>query len=62
MKVKEIDLSKHEYKRICIIETGKTVHLPPDTEKFFLDTYGEYTVAEDGISEKDGWLVVKADR
>lgn len=57
MKVKEIDFSAYNYKRICVYEWNQT-HYPAGTEALILQTHGEKEI-EDGLSVDElGWLTI----
>lgn len=57
MKVKDIDFSSFDYKRICVYEWNQT-HYPPGFEELLLQTHGEKEI-EDGLTvDALGWLTI----
>ena len=57
MKIKELDLSKYSYKRICINSEHGTVFIPAGLEEKFFELYGEEDIDESGIeAAESGWL------
>ena len=54
MKVKEIDFSQYEYKRICVRD-AKNISYPPDSDDVVIKVHGESEVKEISVSEF-GWL------
>ena len=57
MKIKEIDFSAFQYKRICVYDANQT-HYPPNSEALVISTHGERE-AEDEISVDElGWLTI----
>ena len=57
MKVKEINFSEYDYKRVCVYDANQTYY-PAGAESFLLAKYDEME-AEDNISvDGYGWLVI----
>jgi hypothetical protein len=57
MKIKEIDLTKYSYKRICIATEHGTVFMPDGQEEKLKELFGELEIDEDGIeAAESGWL------
>jgi len=57
MKIKDIDLTKYNYKRICIITDHGTVFMPEGMEEKFFEIFGEEDIEEAGIeAAESGWL------
>ena len=57
MKIKEIDFSAFQYKRICVYDANQT-HYPPDSEALVISMHGEREV-EDAVSVDElGWLTL----
>ncbi|MBE6665957.1 MAG: hypothetical protein E7603_07050 [Ruminococcaceae bacterium] len=57
MKVKEINFSDYDYKRVCVYDENQTYY-PVGGEHVLLAQYGEKE-AEDHISvDEYGWLVI----
>ena len=57
MKVKEINFSDYDYKRVCVYDENQTYY-PKGMESVLLAKYGEKE-AEDNISvDEYGWLVI----
>ncbi len=54
MRVKEIDFSAYEYKRICVRDANNTSY-PPDSEDVVVKLHGEKEVKEIAVSGL-GWL------
>ena len=54
MKVKDIDFSAYEYKRICVRDANNTSY-PPDSEDIVVKLHGESEVKEVSVSDF-GWL------
>lgn len=57
MKINDIDFSKYEYKRICVMGNTR-VHFPPDMEELVKREYGDCELAEEPIQKDNGWLVL----
>lgn len=59
MKVKEIDLSSYDYKRICVYEVNQT-HYPENFEELVLKTHGEKDIVEENgvFVNAFGWLMI----
>ena len=59
MKIKDLDLTKYNYKRICVITDHGTVFMPDNTEEKFFEFFGEEEIDESGIvAAESGWLKV----
>ncbi len=57
MKVKDIDFSAFQYKRICVYDANQA-HYPPGCEDLIVRIHGERD-AEDEISVDElGWLTI----
>ena len=56
MKLKEIDFSAYEYKRICIEETNLTYY-PANVEELILKMHGEKEIDTISVNEF-GWLFI----
>ena len=57
MKVKDIDFSAFQYKRICVYDANQA-HYPPGFEEILLKKHGEKEI-EDGLSVDElGWLTI----
>ncbi len=57
MKVKDIDFSAYDYKRICFCEWNQT-HYPPNAEALLLKTHGEKEIEENVCVDALGWLTI----
>ena len=57
MKIKDIDLSKYNYKRICVASEHGTVFMPDGMEEKLFELFGEEDIEESGIeAAESGWL------
>jgi hypothetical protein len=57
MKIKELDLSKYSFKRICIATEHGTVFMPEGKEEKLFELFGEEEIEEAGIeAAESGWL------
>ena len=57
MKIKEIDLSKYTYKRICVATEHGTAFMPCGMEEKLFELFGEEEIEEAGIeAAESGWL------
>ena len=57
MKIKDIDLTKYSYKRICISTEHGTVFLPEGKEKSLFALWGDEEIEEASIEcAESGWL------
>ena len=57
MKIKELDLTKYDYKRICIATEHGTVFMPEGMEEKLFELYGDQDIEEVGIeASESGWL------
>ncbi len=59
MKVKDINFSAYDYKRICVYEVNQ-FHYPENFEEFILKTHGEKDIDEEnGVFVNEfGWLII----
>ena len=57
MKIKDLDLNKYNYKRICVTTERGTVFLPVDTEEKLFELFGDEEIKDSGIeAAESGWL------
>ena len=63
MKIKDIDLSKYVYKRICVATERGELFLPEHSENALVALYGENEISEEGITlTESGWLCLKPEK
>jgi len=57
MFIKDLDLSKYSYKRICVATEHGNVFLPEGMEEKLFELFSEEEIEESGIEvEESGWL------
>lgn len=57
MKIKDINLTEYNYKRICIRTEHGTVFMPEGMEEKLFELYGEEDIDAAGIeAAESGWL------
>ena len=57
MKVKEINFSEYDYKRVCVYDANQTYY-PKGAENVLLAKYGEMEAEENPSVDEYGWLVI----
>lgn len=57
MKVKEINFSDYDYKRVCVYDENQTYY-PVGAESVLLAKYGEKEAEENVSVDEYGWLVI----
>ena len=57
MKVKDIDFSAFQYKRICVYDANQT-HYPPDSEELIVRSHGEREAEDNVFVDELGWLTI----
>jgi hypothetical protein len=57
MKVKEINFSDYDYKRVCVYDENQTYY-PQGMENVLLTKYGEMEAEENISVDEYGWLVI----
>lgn len=63
MKIKDIDLSKYDYKRICVATEHGDAFLPENAEKALISIFGEQEISEENITlTESGWLCLKPEK
>lgn len=58
MKVKEINFSDYEYKRVCVYDDNQTYY-SVGAESVLLAKYGEKDMEENPCVDEYGWLVIR---
>jgi hypothetical protein len=57
MKIKELDLTKYNYKRICVATKHGNIFMPENTEESLLNLWGEEEIDETRTeTSENGWL------
>ena len=57
MKIKDIDLSQYNYKRICVASEHGTVFMPDGMEEKLFELFGEEDIEKSGIeAAESGWF------
>ena len=63
MKIKDIDLSKYDYKRICVATEHGDAFLPENAEKALISIFGEQEISEENITLTESrWLCLKPEK
>lgn len=60
MKLKEIDFSKYDYRRICIVTEHGTQNWPEDSDTAVKELHGELEINVDTgiVADGNGWLQI----
>ncbi len=59
MKVSELQFGAYDYVRIAVLRHSGPEYCAAGAEDYVLRTYGERELAEDGVTNSDGWLTLK---
>jgi hypothetical protein len=59
MKVSEVNFGTYDYIRIAVLRHSGPEYCAAGAEDYVKRTYGERELAEDGVTNADGWLTLK---